>query len=204
MAISYSLTMLQRFNKNSYSHIKTQNEKRKEKIEMNKNKILTAVMAGTMMMGSVLPVCAATTDYDPISQTEVGEDGTSRDTEVLYTRASSYSVVIPKTIVLDAVSKDSDYAVRVYGDISSDKKVTVAPQDALTDIDGINFYMVDQATAGTKKANVQADVTQNVVDWTSAEVTADTSKDGNVAAPTITAGNWKGTFNFNIALADAE
>lgn len=171
---------------------------------MNKNKILTAIMAGTMMMGSVLPVCAATTDYDPISQEEVGESGTLRDTEVLYTRASSYSVVIPKTIVLDAVSKDSDYAVRVYGDISSDKKVTVAPQDALTDIDGINFYMVDQATTGTKKANVQADVTQAVVDWTSAEVTADTSKDGNIAAPTITAGNWKGTFNFNIALADAE
>lgn len=171
---------------------------------MNKNKILTAIMAGTMMMGSVLPVCAATTDYDPISQTEVGESGTSRDTEVLYTRASSYSVVIPKTIVLDTVDKDSDYAVRVYGDISSDKKVTVAPQDALTDIEGINFHMKDQATIGTKKADVQANVTQAVVDWTSAEVTADTSKDGNVAAPTITAGNWKGTFNFNIALADAE
>lgn len=171
---------------------------------MNKNKILTAVMAGTMMMGSVLPVCAAVTDYDPISQEAVGEDGTSRDTEVLYNLGSTFSVVIPKTIVLDAVSKDSDYAVRVYGDISSDKKVTVAPQDALTDIEGINFHMKDQAAIGTKKADVQADVTQDVVDWTSAEVTADTSKDGNVAAPTITAGNWKGTFNFNIALANAE
>ena len=171
---------------------------------MNKNKILTAVMAGTMMMGSVLPVCAATTDYDPISQTEVGEAGTSRDTEVLYELGSTFSVVIPKRIVLDATSKDSNYAVRVYGDISSDKKVTVAPQDALTDIEGINFHMKDQAAIGTKKADVQADVTQDVVDWTSAEVTADTSKDGNVAAPTITAGNWKGTFNFNIALANAE
>lgn len=176
----------------------------KGKMKMNKNKILTAVMAGTMMMGSVLPVCAAVTDYDPISQEAVGEDGTSRDTEVLYNLGSTFSVVIPKTIVLDAVSKDSDYAVRVYGDISSDKKVTVAPQDALTDIEGINFYMKDQAAIGTKKADVQADVTQDVVDWTSAEVTTDTSKDGNVAAPTITAGNWKGTFNFNIALADAE
>ena len=173
---------------------------------MNKNKILTAVMAGTMMMGSVLPVCAATTDYDPISQTEVGDKGTSRDTEVLYDLGSTFSVVIPKRIVLDATSKDSDYAVRVYGDISSDKKVTVAPQDALTDIAGINFYMKDQATIGTKKADVQADVTQEFVDWSSAEVCkADgTTKNGNVAAPTITAGSWKGTFNFNIALADAE
>ncbi len=171
---------------------------------MNKNKFLTAVMAGTMMMGSVLPVCAATTNYDPISQTEVGDAGTTRETEVTYELGSTFSVVIPKTIVLDATSKDSDYAVRVYGDISSDKKVTVAPQDVLEDIDGTNFYMKDQATVGTKKADIQADVTQAVVDWTSAEVTADTSKDGNVAAPTITAGNWKGTFNFNISLENAE
>jgi len=168
---------------------------------MNKNKILTAIMAGTMMMGSVLPVCAAVTEeHDPISQDKVEE------TVVEYQRASSYSVVIPKTIVLDAVSKDSNYTVKVYGDISSDKKVTVAPQDALKDLEGINFYMKDQATAGTKKDDVQADVTQTVVDWTSAEVCkADgTTKNGKVAAPTITAGNWKGTFNFNIALAAEE
>lgn len=171
---------------------------------MNKNKILTAVMAGTMMMGSVLPVCAA---EGPVagSQTLTHEQiANAEDTEVFYNLGSTFTVVIPKTIVLGTVSKDSDYAVRVYGDISSDKKVTVAPQDALTDIEGINFYMKDQATKGTKKADVQANVTQDVVDWTSAEVTADTSKNGNVAAPTITAGNWKGTFNFNIALADAE
>ncbi len=170
---------------------------------MNKNKFLTAVMAGTMIMGSALPVYAATTGEQNVGQTEV-DAGTTRETEVLYQQSSSYTVVIPKKIVLDATTKDSDYAVRVYGDISSDKKVTVAPQDALADIDGTNFYMKDQATVGTKKADVQADVTQDVVDWTSAEVTADTTKDGNVAAPTITAGNWKGTFNFNISLANAE
>lgn len=181
---------------------------------MNKNKILTAVMAGTMMMGSVLPVCAV----EPVagSQTLSHEQiANAEDTEVFYNLGSTFTVVIPKTIVLGTVSKDSDYAVRVYGDISSDKKVTVAPQDALDTIDGINFYMIDQASKGTQKDPVQADVTQKFVDWSSAEVCkkaeADgtttivgTTKDGNVAAPTITAGSWKGTFNFNIALADAE
>lgn len=172
---------------------------------MNKNKILTAVMAGTMMMGSVLPVCAA----EPVasSQTLSHEQiANAEDTEVFYNLGSTFSVVIPKTIVLGTESRDSDYTVKVSGDIASDKKVTVAPQDALTEIEGINFYMKDQATAGVKKADVQADVTQAVVDWTSAEVCKvdGTTKDGNVAAPTITAGSWKGTFNFNIALADAE
>lgn len=173
---------------------------------MNKNKILTAVMAGTMMMGSALPVCAAEPVAD--SQTFTHEQIAGvKETEVLYNLGSTFSVVIPKTIVLDAVSKDSDYAVRVYGDISSDKKVTVAPQDAIASEENANvdFYMVDQAAnLATRKADVVATVTQAVVDWTSAEVTADTSQNGNVAAPTITAGNWKGTFNFNIALADAE
>lgn len=176
---------------------------------MNKNKILTAVMAGTMMMGSVLPVCAATTKDQGVNQAELVDNAATRDTDVLYELGSTFSVVIPKTIVLDATSKDSNYTVKVSGDISSDKKVTVAPQDALNgekDPAGINFYMKDQAEKGTKKADVQADVTQEFVDWSSAEVCkADgTTKNGNVAAPTITAGNWKGTFNFNIALADAE
>lgn len=165
---------------------------------MNKNKILTAVMAGTMMMGSVLPVCAATTDYDPISQTEVGEDGTTRDTEVLYSKSSTYSVVIPKQIVLGE-EKTSDYDVRVYGDISSDQQVKVAP-DA-------SFVMKDQgAVEALRKGDVTATVTQNETIWTSVQVCAEngTIKKGNVDAEDLTSGSWKGTFTFNIALEAAE
>lgn len=174
---------------------------------MNKNKILTTLMTGIMLMGSVIPVCAAETDEGPwtVTQTEADE-GTTRQTDVLYMQSSNYSVVIPKTIVLDGQTKASDYTVKVSGDISSDKKVTVVPQDALADIEGINFHMIDQAASGTKKANVQADVTQDSTVWTSGEVCASegTTKNGNVAAPTITAGSWKGTFTFNIALENAE
>ena len=161
----------------------------KGKIKMNKNKILTALMAGTMLMGSTLPVCAAVTEeHDPVSSDTV------KDTEVLYKQSSTFSVVIPKTIVLDSASKDSNYTVKVYGDISSDKQVSVAPETG--------FLMIDQAKAGTKKADVPANVTQTETVWSSAEVTAKTVKNGNVAAPTITAGDWKGTFTFNIALND--
>ena len=91
---------------------------------MNKNKILTAVMAGTMMMGSVLPVCAATTESQNVGQTEA-DAGTTRNTEVLYTQTSTFTVTIPKQIVLGE-TKASDYTVNVKGDISSDKQdVTV-------------------------------------------------------------------------------
>jgi len=172
---------------------------------MNKNKFYTALMAGTMIMGSTLPVSAAVTKTEEVAQEEADAAAT-RQTEVLYEQTSAFTVTIPKTIVLDGETKAADYTVNVKGDISSDKQVSVAPQDALADVDGINFHMVDQATVGTKKANVQADVTQAETVWSSAEVCVaetGTTKDGNVAASGLTSGSWKGTFTFNIALEAA-
>lgn len=166
---------------------------------MNKNKILTAVMAGTMMMGSVLPVCAATTENQNVGQTEA-DAGATRETEVLYTQTSTFTVTIPKQIVLGE-TKASDYTVNVKGDISSDKQVKVAP-DA-------NFNMKDQAAVGIKKADVEATVTQNETVWSSAEVCnkaekEGTDKAGNVSAQGLTSGSWAGTFEFSIALEAAE
>ena len=167
---------------------------------MNKNKILTAVMAGTMMMGNVLPVCAAVEYENPISQTEIGEAGTTKDTVVEYKQASTFTVTIPKRIVLDS-TKNSDYNVNVKGDISSTDQVKVAP-DA-------KFDMIDIGTegaGGTRKANVEATVTQAEKIWSSAQVCAKdgTDKTGNVSALGLTSGTWQGTFTFNIALEAAE
>lgn len=177
---------------------------------MNKNKLYSALMAGTMIMGTTLPVFAATTDTHNVTQTEA-DPGTTKETIVLYSQASSYTVVIPKTITLDGVTKASDYSVKVSGDISSDKKVSVVPQDALADETGINFHMIDQASVAARKADVVATVEQNATEWTSAELcvkdadetVVGTEKSGNVSAPDITAGSWRGTFTFNIALQDA-
>lgn len=83
----------------------------------------------------------------------------------------------------------------------------MAPQDAIDSTEGINFYMTDQAVTGKKKADVEATVTQDASVWSSEEVCREstgTTKNGNVSAPDITAGNWKGTFTFSIALQDAQ
>ena len=168
----------------------------KGKKKMNMNKFMTAVMAGTMIMGNTMPVFAATTENQGVNQTEA-EAGTKRDTEVLYTQTSTFSVTIPKKIVLGE-TKESDYNVNVKGDISSDKQVKVAPDT--------NFNMNDQATVGTKKADVEATVTQDITIWSSADVcrTNGTDKAGNVAAPGLTSGSWAGTFEFSIALEDVQ
>lgn len=170
-----------------------------------KNKLITAAMAASMIMGSTLPAFAATTETQGVGKAEA-TDGTTRETDVLYSQSSTFSVTIPKTIVLDGATKDSDYTVNVKGDISSDKQVSVAPQDAIDSVDGINFYMKDVSAAANKKADVEANVVQDATVWSSAEVcvaSTGTTKDGNVSAPSISAGSWKGTFTFNIALQDA-
>lgn len=173
----------------------------KGKIKMNKNKILTAVMAGTMMMGSVLPVFAATSTpsitTDTVSKEEADASSTEV-TEVTYAQSSTFTVTIPKKIVLGD-TKISDYNVNVKGDISSDKQVKVAP-DA-------SFAMKDQgAVEALRKGDVTATVTQDVKVWSSEEVCKEegTDKAGNVSATDLTSGTWAGTFEFSIALEDAE
>lgn len=171
-----------------------------------KNKILTSLMAASMIMGSAVPVFAATTEDQHVSQAEA-DPGTTRETEVKYSQSSTFTVTIPKTIVLDGQSKASDYNVNVKGDISSDKQVTVAPQDSIDSIDGINFYMKDQSSAKKKKDDVEATVTQAETVWSSAEVdvaNVGTTKTGNVTSPKISAGSWRGVFTFNIAMNDAQ
>lgn len=171
-----------------------------------KNKILTSLMAASMIMGSAVPVFAATTEDQHVSQAEA-DPGTTRETEVKYSQSSTFTVTIPKTIVLDGQTKASDYNVNVKGDISSDKQVSVAPQDAIDSIDGINFYMKDQSSAKKKKDDVEANVAQAETVWSSAEVdvaNVGTTKTGNVASSKISAGSWRGVFTFNIAMNDAQ
>lgn len=163
-----------------------------------KNKILTSLMAATMVMGSAMPVFAATTEQQTVSQIEA-DPGTTRETEVTYTQSSTFTVTIPKTIALDGSTKTADYDVNVKGDIASDKEVRVAPDDT--------FKMKDQSNASKKKADVDAIVTQVNKNWSSTEVnvtTTGTTKTGNISATGLTSGSWKGTFNFSIAMRDTQ
>lgn len=163
-----------------------------------KNKILTSLMAATMVMGSTMPVFAATTATDTINETQV-ESGITRPVEVTYTQSSTFTVTIPKTIALDGSTKTADYDVNVKGDIASDKQVKVAPNTT--------FKMVDQSKAAKKKTDVDASVTQTETTWSSTEVnvtTTGTTKTGNISATGLTSGSWKGTFNFSIAMSDAQ
>lgn len=167
---------------------------------MNKNKkvikTMSSVLCASMLMGSVTPVFAATTD----TQTTSNETD-SKSVEVTYDKSASYFVTIPKTIVLDS-NKESTYSVKVEGDIPSDKNVYVAPVDAISSTNEIDFYMHDQGTKNAKD-DVVATVTQNKDTWDFEDVANGVEETNNsISALGLSSGNWKGTFNFNINLRD--
>ena len=168
---------------------------------MNKNKkvvkAMSSVLCASMLMGSVTPVFASTNETQTTSSNE------KKEVEVLYNKSASYFVTIPKTITLDS-NKESTYNVKVEGDIPSDKNVYVAPKDAISQTNEIDFYMHDQSTKHPK-ADVAAIVTQNKDTWDFEDVANGVEETTNkISASQLTAGNWKGTFNFNINLKDIE
>ena len=167
---------------------------------MNKNKkvikTMSSVLCASMLMGSVTPVFAATIDTQTTSH-----ETDSKSVEVTYDKSASYFVTIPKTIVLDS-NKESTYSVKVEGDIPSNKNVYVAPVDAISQTNEIDFYMHDQGTKNTK-ADVVATVTHNKDTWDFEDASSGYEETNNtISATSLTAGNWKGTFNFNINLRD--
>lgn len=124
-------------------------------------------------------------------------------TEVKVTQQSTYSILIPKQIILNGIKgekNDADYIITVKGNISSDEIVTVKPDD----------YFVLTNTKNNKK--ISAIVTQE-----STKFVIDKTKDkhyknnqdysqlgtikGNVEAFELTEGYWDGEFKFYINLS---
>lgn len=174
---------------------------------MNRNKFLTKVLTSSlcasMIVGNIIPAFAVITNTQEVGETEAVA-GTTRDAEVLYEKSATYFVTIPKTIVLDGVSKESAYSVKVEGDIPSDKQVYVSPIDGIADKDGFNFYMKDQNTKNPK-SDVVSNVMQNKFYWNFEDVAnAYEATNNRVSAPDLSSGTWKGTFDFEINMHKIE
>ena len=152
------------------------------------------------MLAGILSPCTASASVWDVGADEA-VSGTERDTVVTYENKGYFMVRIPKRISLDTATKSAGYGIMVKGELPSDAKVEVSPLDKLPDIEGINFYMTEQAV--NKKDDVAATVTQEGTEWASSEVTQEgTEKAGTISAPGITAGRWEGSLIFEIIFHD--
>ena len=129
-------------------------------------------------------------------------DETESETEVYATVLPSFMTRIPKVLVLSAAG-ECEFAVSVKGDISGAQTVLIKPE-----AEQFDMVEVDPLTGNPigKKDNVPATIEVEDIDWTYATdfktVDAVTYVDhaGSILADGLTAGSWRGTFNFSISL----
>lgn len=184
---------------------------------MNKlNKILATVpvLATTIMPMSVF----AATGYQDTNEgvtysNNIEADKAQNECEVLVTQTSSFSVVIPKTVILNGkVGKvnDADYNVTVKGNIASDETINVVPDSTfkMKDIKKVKDDIDANVTQSVTKfvnAETKEKVYANTADTIAIDVANETGKTtGTIQVENLTAGSWRGVFNFNINLSTKE
>lgn len=119
----------------------------------------------------------------------------SLSSDVTYTQDSSFTVSIPKKIILDS-NKSAAYHVNVTGDIYGDQTITVTPDTEIT--------LTDKNGKGTVTATVAQD--DNVFECADIKAVSESGEmvgktvEGSITAEGLTAGEWEGTLNYNVAL----
>lgn len=180
-----------------------------------RKKVLASLSLAAAMIATTMPAMAATpvegghdfTQHEGsttkaevcMKQTVSSEDADkSAQCEVYAEIGSSFTVTIPKKITLSGETKSGSYTVSCTGDIAGDEWVSVVP--------AASFAMKQ-----TGKKDVTASVTQAVNRFRGnnytgslladgSEVKMESGATGSISAADLSAGAWKGTFNFVIAL----
>ena len=159
---------------------------------MTKNflKRLSIILSASLFVRNSCPVLAYELDNDKNSIESVEYQNTKDEDfenfSVVYAElASIYKVTIPKALVLSGVEKDTDYFVKVEGDIAGYEAISVIPDNSLI-------------LSTKNKENEIATINQNKTQWRYNDFAINAN--GNISAPGITAGKWQGTFNFYLSL----
>lgn len=138
-----------------------------------------------------------------VSEYEVAVDNSAATSEtntksvdVYATQGSTYSVKIPKTIILDGSTGNGAYRVSVKGNISGNQTVKVIPDST--------FVLSEVATVNAK-SDITAVVTQSKTAWTTSELSDSTwaTQNASIAVSPMSAGSWHGTFGFTVSIENA-
>ena len=158
---------------------------------MKRKNLISLLLALAITAGCAMPeIVNAATDANDNSteQTTTQEVGGGEHTvNVNATVASTFSVSVPKTIQLNGVRKSAAYKVTCNGDFPANKKVTVVPETNVT-------------LSSANKSEVIAAISQDKTEWLYGDEPGTT---GTITAEGLSAGEWNGSFNFNIVFADA-
>ena len=148
-------------------------------------------------------------DFMQMAWSEYSEVGNANsndehNVEVYVTKGSTYTVTIPKTIILDGDEGKGEYSVSVSGDIDGTKQIVVVPYNATATAaldNKTEFLMLNQAG----KPSIKAEVKQEKTVFTCQELVENNgllAADGTIEAKDLSAGSWSGVFTMHIAYED--
>ena len=135
--------------------------------------------------GNLYKYTVSCNDVDRYNKT-IDNDSGAYDKEITYTfQAPTYSVIIPKTVVLDGTNGVGNYTVSVKGTIDNRDFIKVIPDNSFT---MRNAYL----------SPVTATVQQKITSFTNKNnIKSGVKTTGTITAKSL-AGKWSGNFNFNI------
>lgn len=166
-------------------------------------KKLKTFLSGTLVFALILSMSVTalaadtTTSQSDASYHDIFYNGTE-DCTVFVSQASSFTVSIPKNIVLNGSDGTAAYTVTVTGNISGTEVLSVQPDSSFTLSQPGKSNLsaaVGQFTSSTKQTIKTT--------WTYSELAAGSTAYGYVSvnhSTPVTAGSWSGTFDFIIHL----
>ena len=159
----------------------------------NMKKAISLLLASVLLL-SVIPAAAIGELTDSEASFTTGEGVTGdNEVQVSVTKGSTYTITVPKTVILSGANGEGEYTVKVTGDLSGSEAITVEPYTT----DGVNlleedeFFLLSQAG----KNDIYATVTQTKTEWSYGNL--DDGK-GTISVANLTSGSWSGNFVFNI------
>ncbi len=163
-----------------------------------------ADFSATDAVGSDATPGKATEYVDAVTDSTATAETKNATVNVYATQASTYSVKIPKTVILNGADGSGAFRIGVKGNIAGNQTITVAPVDGDADTDGINFSLAEQGTV-SQKSDITASIVQAKTAFVQSEISVTdwTTTDATISAPAITAGAWSGTFDFTISITAA-
>lgn len=184
---------------------------------LNKFMAIMPLAASVMAPLSAFAATGYTTTEESVNYIENGltqdYDNTADETkvDVLVAQASTFTVSIPKRIVLNGAvgqKNDADYTVKVSGNIASDEMIHVTPATGfkMHDDKGVKADLDTTVTQGvTKFVNEEAKPAKYADANDTILIKVDNTDNagvtqGNVEVHNLTSGSWTGVFNFDIKL----
>jgi hypothetical protein len=182
---------------------------------MRNTKLMAAIpMVATLIapMTAFAATSYTTTSASVTNATAITADAETNQVDVSVTQGSTFSVTIPKKIVLTGTvgqTNKSDYSVTVSGNIASNEVINVVPSGTGTDSSkNPTFSMSDDKGVKTALTATISQTVTKFVDSQSKEKTYKSATDtialgttsGSVTVANLSAGSWSGNFNFAISL----